>query len=252
LLQERERRMNVELVRLSKVMADRGMCSRREADDFIARGLVMVDGQPITQLGTKIRPDQQITLAPAALDERRELVTVLLNKPVAYVSGQPEKNYSPAVVLITAANQEVSPRGQRFDPKMLQGLAPAGRLDIDSRGLLVFTQDGTLARKLTAENSEVDKEYIVRVKGDLSDETVQLLRHGLILDDRPLKPAGVERLQFDQLRLVLREGRHRQIRRMCAAVSLDVLSLKRVRVGRIKLGTLPEGHWRLLEAGEEF
>ena len=131
-------------------------------------------------------------------------------------------------------------------------LAPAGRLDIDSTGLLVLTQDGRIARRLSGEDSKVDKEYLVRVEGQLDDEGLALLNHGLELDGVRLRPAKVEWINDDQLRFELREGRKRQIRRMCELVGLNVLGLKRVRIGHIKLGDLPLGEWRYLREDESF
>lgn len=244
--------MPEEPVRLSKLMAERGLCSRREADEYISRGLVFVDGERVTTLGTKVYPHQTITLAPEARRQQRELVTILLNKPVGYVSGQPEKGYRAAVELITPENRAPDVPGPDWNPRHLRGLAPAGRLDIDSQGLLVFTQDGRLARLLTGEKGELEKEYLVRVSGDLDEQGLALLRHGLALDGRPLRPAKVEWLNREQLRFILREGRKRQIRRMCEAVGLKVLGLKRIRIGRVRLGRLPPGQWRYLQPGERF
>lgn len=241
-----------EPLRLSKLMAQRGLCSRREADEFISRGLVFVDGVKVDVLGTKVSPDQTITLAPEAQKQQQSLATILLNKPIGYVSGQPEKGYKPAVELITAANRWEESEGSPFRKEFLKGLAPAGRLDIDSKGLLVFTQDGRLAKRLTGENSNIEKEYLVRVAGTLDNASLRLLRHGLALDDKPLKPAEVEWINQDQLRFVLREGRKRQIRRMCDLVGLKVVGLKRVRIGKVKLGKLPEGQWRHLQPDETF
>lgn len=233
-------------------MAQRGLCSRREADDYISRGLVYVDGVRVDVLGTKVLSHQSITLAAEAEAQQQGLATFLLNKPIGYVSGQPEKGYKPAVELITPENRAEDFPGPVFEKSQLRGLAPAGRLDIDSKGLLVFTQDGRLAKQLTGENSGIEKEYLVRVGGELGERGMALLRHGLSLDDRPLKPAHVEWINADQLRFVLTEGRKRQIRRMCELVGLEVLGLKRVRIGRIKLGKLPEGQWRYLAASEAF
>jgi 23S rRNA pseudouridine2604 synthase len=241
-----------EPVRLSKLMAQRGICSRREADEFIRRGLVFVDGGRIDTLGTKVLPHQTIVLADDARQEQESLVTILLNKPVGYVSGQPEKGYEPAVALITAENRAAEFEEPEFRKEHLHGLAPAGRLDIDSKGLLVFTQDGRLAKQLTAANSQIEKEYLVRVAGDLDDSGLALLRHGLTLDEKPLLPARVEWINPHQLRFVLVEGRKRQIRRMCDQVALKVTGLKRVRIGRVPLGKLPEGQWRYLQPGETF
>lgn len=239
-------------VRLSKVMSERGLCSRREADGFIERGWVLVDGQRVSELGTRIDPNAEITLAPQARRRQSERVTILLHKPVGYVSGQPEPGYEPAVSLIGAGNQFDRDTAQTFDFSHLKGLAPAGRLDIDSTGLLVLTQDGRIARQLIGDDSEVDKEYLVRVEGALDEHGLALLNHGLELDGRKLRRAKVEWINEDQLRFVLREGRKRQIRRMCELVGLKVVGLKRIRIGRIRLGDLPLGQWRFLREDEGF
>ncbi|MCC4117392.1 pseudouridine synthase [Aromatoleum toluclasticum] len=239
-------------VRLSKVMAERGLCSRREADEFIERGWVLVDGQCVSELGSRIDPDAEITLAPQASRRQSQRVTILLHKPVGYVSGQPEPGYEPAVSLIGAGNQFDRETAQPFDFSHLKGLAPAGRLDIDSTGLLVLTQDGRIARQLIGDDSDVDKEYLVRVEGSLDQHGLALLNHGLELDGRKLRHAKVEWINEDQLRFVLREGRKRQIRRMCELVGLKVVGLKRIRIGRVRLGDLPLGQWRFLREDERF
>ena len=243
----------MEKVRLSKLMSEQGLCSRREADRYIELGWVFVDGERISELGTKISPTQKITLNKAAQVQQTSRVTILLNKPVGYVSGQPEPGYQPAVVLIKPENQFVSQRSsKRFQPNHLKNLAPAGRLDIDSQGLLVLTQDGRIAKQLIGEHSRIEKEYLVRVEGVLPREKLALLNYGLSLDGQLLKPAQVTWLNQDQQRFILVEGKKRQIRRMCELVNLEVMGLKRVRIGKVKLGNLPEGQWRYLEAGEQF
>ncbi len=243
----------MESIRLSKLMASRGICSRREADAFIERGWVRVDGEVVDTLGTKVRPDQVVTLSEEARASQTETVTILLNKPIGYVSGQPEKGYPPAVSLVVETARFKGDRSPRkFDRSHLKGLAPAGRLDIDSTGLLVLTQDGRIARQLIGENSEVEKEYLVRVQGDVTEEGLRLLRHGLSLDGKALRPADVSRLNGDQLKFVLKEGKKRQIRRMCGQVKLKVVGLKRVRIGRVPLGGLPVGQWRYLGEDERF
>ena len=140
----------------------------------------------------------------------------------------------------------------RFSPAHYKGLAPAGRLDIDSTGLLVMTQDGRIAKQLIGEDSGVDKEYLVRVTGRLSAKDLARLNFGLALDGVPLKRAEVAWQNRDQLRFVLREGKKRQIRRMCELVGLTVTGLKRVRIGRVLLGDLPQGQWRYLRSDERF
>lgn len=239
-----------EKIRLSKLMAEKGLCSRREADDLISRGLVYVNGIVVDQLGTKVSRDVRVSLATEALQERKRLATIILNKPIGYVSAQPEPDKTPAIRLITPENQFLKNDKRRLRPTDLDGLAVAGRLDIDSQGLLIFTQDGSLARHIIGEDSDIEKEYLVRVSGDLPQEKLELLRHGLSLDGKKLKPAGVEWINQDQLRFLLKEGRKRQIRRMCEMVGLKVLGLKRVRTGRLRLGDLPEGQWRFLRNDE--
>ncbi|HNC21531.1 MAG: Ribosomal large subunit pseudouridine synthase B [Candidatus Accumulibacter cognatus] len=239
-------------VRIAKLMAERGLCSRRDADEYIARGWVFVDGRRVSELGTRAHPDAVITLDRQAQANQQSRLTILLHKPVGYVSGQPEPGCKPAVTLIRPETQYRTPDTPAFHPSCLKGLAPAGRLDIDSTGLLVLTQDGRVARQLIGENSMIDKEYLVRVEGHLDARGLALLQHGLSLDERKLKPAQVAWLNGDQLRFVLHEGRKRQIRRMCELVGLRVTGLKRVRVGAVRLGDLPLGQWRFLRPGERF
>lgn len=243
----------MEEVRLSKLMSEQGLCSRREADSFIEKGWVFVNGLRVNQLGTKVSRDAQIQLAPEAEKRQQQLVTVMLNKPVGYVSAQPEDGYTPAIKLLTRENfggPVKSGHGLDLEPISLRGLAPTGRLDIESQGLLIFTQDGRLAKQILSEDSHVEKEYLVRVQGSLTTEQLMLLREGLMLDEVPLKKAHVEWVNEDQLRFVLVEGKKRQIRRMCEQVGLTVKGLKRVRIGNLKLGNLPEGQWRFIQADE--
>ena len=271
--------------RLNKRLAELGLCSRREADDWIARGWVYVNGE-VAEMGVKVMPQDRVTVERAAQRQQDSQVTILLNKPIGYVSGQAEDGHEPAVVLINPRTHwREDPSGLRFTPPHLRGLAPAGRLDIDSVGLLVLTQDGRVARQIIGENATMDKEYLVRVvyqgpgparavapgtraqplqEIDENDpvstnvqavfppELLERLRHGLSLDGQPLKPAKVEWQNPEQLRFVLTEGKKRQIRRMCEQVGLKVVGLKRIRIGRVTLGNLPVGQWRYLGAHERF
>lgn len=240
-------------IRLSKLMSERGLCSRREADSYIERGLVFVDGKRVSELGTKVDPDCAIRLDREASAQQQQRVTLLLHKPIGYVSGQPEPGYQPAVTLIRPETLWQDGRaGPAFSREHLKGLAPAGRLDIDSTGLLVLTQDGRIARQLIGEDSEVEKEYLVRVEGDLDDRGFALLNHGLSLDGKKLRPARVFWQNADQLCFILKEGRKRQIRRMCELVGLTVVGLKRVRIGQVRLSDLPLGQWRYLGEDERF
>ena len=239
--------------RLSKRMSELGLCSRREADEWIENGWVKVDGDVVTVLGTRVDPGCAITIDPRAHQHQSQAVTILLNKPIGYVSGQAEDGHTPASVLLKPENRWADDAsGIKFTPVHLRGLAPAGRLDIDSTGLIVFTQDGRVAKRLIGMDSEVEKEYLVRVEGTLTDEQLNFLRHGMVMDGVNLKPAQVSWANEDQLRFALREGRKRQIRRMCEMVGLVVTGLKRVRTGGVPLGKLPVGQWRYLAKGEKF
>ncbi len=284
-------------VRLNKRMAELGLASRREADDWIAKGWVKVNGK-VAEMGMQVLPDVRIEVTQQAKGAQANQVTILLNKPIGIVSGQAEDGHEPAIKLIQPQNRWADDNARFFfHGSQLKSLVPAGRLDIDSTGLLVLTQDGRVARQLIGEDSGMEKEYLVRVvytgvanpaaanspaatygarvaarpapptqlsRIDDDDpvstdvqsvfpaEKLQLLRHGLRLDDQALKPAKVEWQNPEQLRFVLVEGKKRQIRRMCELVGLKVVGLKRVRVGKVMLGNLPVGQWRYLAPHERF
>src|SRR5450830_672130 len=267
-------------LRLNKRMAELGLASRREADDWIGRGWVKVNGEVAT-MGMQVTPDVRIEINKQAQGQQANQVTILLNKPMGIVSGQAEDGHLPAITLIQPQNRWMDDNARFFfHPKQLQSLVPAGRLDIDSIGLLVLTQDGRVARQLIGEDSVMEKEYLVRVSytgfaepdgrpdrllqmndGDPVSTNVQAvfspaglakLRHGLSLDGQALKPAKVEWQNPEQLRFVLTEGKKRQIRRMCELVGLKVVGLKRVRIGNVMLGNLPVGQWRYLAPHEQF
>lgn len=234
-------------------MSELSLCSRREADEWIENGWVKVDGKVVNTLGVRVPLTARIEVDPAASKHQAEQVTIILNKPIGFVSGQPEDGHRPAMDLLRPENRWAEdPSRTKFVHSHLRGLAPAGRLDIDSTGLIVFTQDGRVARRLIGADSDVEKEYLVRVEGTLTDEQLKLLRHGMELDGVKLKPAQVSWANEDQLRFALREGRKRQIRRMCEMVGLVVTALKRVRTGGVPLGHLPIGQWRYLRPGERF
>ena len=252
-------------VRLNKLMAERGLCSRREADAWIAAGRVRVNGE-VAVMGQRVSPLARVEVDGQAQAESAARLTLLLHKPMGFVSGTPEDGHQAAVTLVTPERRwrgdssGVSLRGA--DRK---GLAPAGRLDADSTGLLVFTQDGRVARRLVGDQGDVEKEYLVRVTCTHQGQVVQQgvrpyvprhvldrLRHGLLLDGQALREAQVTWQNDEQLRFVLRQGKKRQIRRMCEAVGLRVVGLKRVRIGGVALGQLPVGQWRVLGRNEAF
>jgi 23S rRNA pseudouridine2604 synthase len=277
-------------LRLNKRMAELGLASRREADEWIAKGWVKVNGEVAT-MGMQITPDVRIEINKQAQGQQANQVTVLINKPIGLVSGQAEDGHEPAITLVQPQNRWAEDNARFFfHPSQLKSLVPAGRLDIDSTGLLVLTQDGRVARQLIGEDAVMEKEYLVRVvytgaenvaaatsaaatyggkatqlsRIDDDDpvstdvqsvfpaDKLRLLRHGLSLDGQALKPAKVEWQNPEQLRFVLLEGKKRQIRRMCELVGLKVVGLKRVRIGHVMLGNLPVGQWRYLAPHERF
>jgi 23S rRNA pseudouridine2604 synthase len=230
--------------RINKWLASEGVCSRREAEELIGKGLVSIDGQRIEDVGRKIEPGQTLELTHAS---GPAAITAVLNKPIGFVSAQPEGDQVPAARLLTQANLVGAAATM---PTKHSRLAPLGRLDQDSRGLLLLSEDGVLAKALVGENSKLDKEYLVRVTGSINDRKLAALRHGLSLDGRQLKPAKIEPMEPQRLRFILREGRKRQIRRMCELVELEVTDLLRLRIGPLKLGELHEGKWRALAPEE--
>jgi 23S rRNA pseudouridine2604 synthase len=277
-------------MRLNKFMAEQGMASRREADDWISKGWVKVNGR-IAEMGMQVAPDVKIEIDKQAKGQQANLVTILINKPIGLVSGQAEDGHQPAITLVQPQNRWPEDNARFFfHGSHLKSLVPAGRLDIDSTGLLVMTQDGRVARQLIGEDAVMEKEYLVRVvytgqanpqaadsaaatyasiptqlsriddddpvSSDVQSvfpkDKLALLRHGLRLDGQALKHAKVEWQNPEQLRFVLTEGKKRQIRRMCELVGLKVVGLKRVRVGRVMLGNLPVGQWRYLQPHEKF
>lgn len=230
--------------RVNKWLAAEGVCSRREAEALIAKGLVTIDGQRVDDPGRKIAPGQSIEVgAPHA----RPQISAVLNKPVGFVSAQPERDQIPAARLVTRANLIGPPRNL---PTKRTRLAPLGRLDQDSRGLLLLSEDGVLAKAVIGPESKLDKEYLVRVDGRIDEAKLKMLRHGLMLDGRQLKPAKITQIEPQRMRFVLTEGRNRQIRRMCELVDLAVTDLLRIRIGPLNLGDLPEGQWRALSPDE--
>jgi 23S rRNA pseudouridine2604 synthase len=233
--------------RVNKWLAQSGVCSRREAEGLIAEGLVSIDGEVVEDVGRKIDPGQTLTLADKAEKALTSAMTILIHKPRGIVSSQPEPGQTPAVRLLTR-DAQWPPYGAV--PDRDSKLAPVGRLDMESRGLLLMSEDGVVAKAVIGPQSNLEKEYLVAVMGELTDEKLDLLHHGLELDGRQLRPAEVSVVSDMRLRIVLKEGRNRQIRRMCELVELKVVDLFRTRVGPLTLGDMPEGRWRHLSKEE--
>jgi 23S rRNA pseudouridine2604 synthase len=237
--------------RVAKLMAQRGLCSRREAERLIDEGLVTVNGVVMREQGCKAAPDADIRIAERGTSRLAAQVTIALHKPLGIVSTQPEPGQTPAWKLVkhATASGEVDVELLGRITRDASSLSVAGRLDRASRGLLVLTQDGTVARRIIA-GEGVEKCYVVTTREPVTDGQIRKLRGPLRLDDRELRPMQVQRLGDDTLRFVLVEGRKHQIRRVLRHVGLNVADLVRTAVGPIALGDLPEGRWRLVTASE--
>ncbi|KQS56134.1 pseudouridylate synthase [Brevundimonas sp. Leaf363] len=231
--------------RINKWLGQSGVCSRREAEGLIAEGLVSIDGETVLDAGRKILTGQTLTLSDRAEASLASSISIILHKPAGYVSGQPEPGKLPAARLLIAENRV----GDGTIPGR-DAVPPIGRLDEDSRGLLLMSTDGVVAKAVIGPESDLEKEYLVRVRGDITEDKLTWLRHGLELDGRKLKPARVTQMEPNRLRFILKEGRNRQIRRMCELVDLGVSDLWRIRVGPLNLTGLNEGQWRALTTEE--
>ena len=222
--------------RLQKLLSAAGVCSRRAAESYILEGRVKVNGLTV-QLGTKADPERdEITVDGIPLPRNEKRVWLMLNKPRGYVTTlSDEKGRKTAAELVAGCGVRVW---------------PVGRLDLDSEGLLLFTNDGEGTNYLLHPGHEVEKEYHVTVEGDI-EAALPLLRGPMELDGEPLAPAGVELLPGgNKLSVTIHQGKNRQVRRMCAAAGLTVKRLRRVREGSLGLGGLPSGKWRQLSERE--
>lgn len=225
------------LERLQKILSRAGVASRREAETFIAAGRVAVNGTVVTELGSKADPQQdRITLDGKPLLLKLERVYLVLYKPAGYVTTLKDPEGRPTVTdLLKGVGERVY---------------PVGRLDYNTEGLLLLTNDGDWANRLAHPRHEVEKEYLVKVRGRVTPEQVRRLADGVELDDGATAPARVmivhESERNSRLTITIHEGRYRQVRRMCEAVSLAVASLKRTRYGFLDLGDLRPGEYRRL------
>ncbi len=229
--------------RLHKVLAAAGVASRREAEKLIASGHVSVDGKIITELGTKVDPEHvTISVDGAVIDLHPRKVYILLNKPRGYTSSRRDPH---AVRLVTDLVKDVA-----------ESIYPVGRLDVDTEGLLVMTNDGDFAFKLTHPSHKVEKSYRAEVRGAVSHDELKKLSEGLLLDDGMTAPAKATLLALHTTRqtsiveLTITEGRNRQVRRMLAAIAHPVTRLIRTRVGNLTVGKLMPGEWRFLTPQE--
>lgn len=236
-------------VRLSKVVCHQFNCSRREAELLIEGGWVMVDGEVVETPQFKVL-DHVITLHPDASIDPIEPVTMLLHKPVGYdVWDGPQ----PALALLSADNHIADdPTRIRLLKKHFVGLQPLLPLEREECGLQVFTQDFRVARKLKEDDYKIEQEFIVEVAGEIEPGGLKLLNHGLDFNGKPLPPIKVSWQNETRLRFALKLPQPWQIEYMCDYVGLTVLSMKRLRIGRIPLAGMPPGQWRYLPNHEKF
>lgn len=220
-------------MRLNKYIAYLNIASRREADKLIKDGKVKVNGEII--INPAIQVDEKDEIICDIENYKSEKIYIKLNKPVGYVVSNNKKEGKPIYKLL--------------DEK-LKKLYPVGRLDKDSKGLILFTNDGIFSRKIIGEESECEKEYYVKLEGIISDGVLKKLEFGISLDGKKLKPAIVKRVSKNSFNIILKEGRNRQIRRMCEKVGFEVILLKRLRISNIYLNDLQEGKFEYLTKDE--
>jgi 23S rRNA pseudouridine2605 synthase len=229
--------------RLHKYMARCGVASRRKCEQMIIAGIVSVNGISITSPGYCIEPGKdRVKVAGRVISDTKQKVYIMLNKPLGYVSTARDQFNRPTVIDL------VKGVGQR--------IYPVGRLDYDSQGLILLTNDGDFAHRMMHPSHQVNKEYLALVNGYVSRETVEKLRNGVEIDGKATDTAIVNvawrKSGKTLLRLIIHEGRNRQVRKMCGAVGHPVEMLKRVAIGDLRLGNLPEGKWRYLTRQEVY
>ena len=223
--------------RLQKLIARAGICSRREAEKLILAGRVSVDGKIVRELGQKAEINQNIRVDGKILHFDTEKIYIMLNKPRGYVSTVHDERGRKTI--INLLNDSISER-----------IFPIGRLDLNTEGLILLTNDGDLTNALIHPRFEVEKTYIAKISGEITEKKLDLLRNGIELDDGLTAPAKVHLLEENLVEITIHEGKNRQIRRMFSAIGCDVKKLRRIRFAGLKLENLPVGHFRALTSAE--
>ncbi len=226
--------------RLQKVMAHAGVASRRKSEEIIAEGRVSVNGEIVTEMGFKVDPEVDVIEVDGELISKEKRVYLLLNKPEGYIT--------------TVSDPEDRPTVMDLIPDLKQRVYPAGRLDFDSSGLLILTNDGELTYKLTHPKKEVDKTYWVRAKGKIEREDFNKFEEGMIIDGQKTSAAVIKNVDYQDdttvFEIIIHEGRNRQIRRMCKIAGFSVLKLKRIGFAFLTIEGLDEGEYRYLRDEE--
>lgn len=224
------------MLRLNKYIANSGYCSRRKAEEYILAGKVRINGKIVEELGTMVNEEKdKVVINGKNIYLEDDNVYIMLNKPIGYV---------------TTNNEQFGRKSTSDIVKVKKRVFPIGRLDMNTEGLLLFTNDGDFANKLTHPSHSITKTYIVKVKGELTDEKIEILRSGVDIGDYVTKEATVDKIEDDKLKIVISEGKNRQIRRMCEALNLKVLALKRTKIGNLELGELQLRKYRFLKKSE--
>ncbi|MGH8855891.1 MAG: rRNA pseudouridine synthase [Telluria sp.] len=244
--------MTDEIIRLAKRVAAQLGCSRAEAERYIAGGWVSVDGNPVEDPATRVAPSQDVRLLKGATAEEPAPVTILLHKPAGFNSGVGTRGEQ-ALDCVKAETHEAQGHGQqRFLKRHLNKLTMTSPLETDASGLVVLTQDFRVARKLVDEASRVEQEYIVDVTGTIKPGGLALLNHGLTFNAKPIAPMKVSWQNEHRLRFALKDVRPGLINHMCNEVGLEIVEMRRIRIGRISMAGLPVGQWRYLLEYERF
>jgi 23S rRNA pseudouridine2604 synthase len=244
--------MDDEGIRLAKRVAEMVPCSRAEAERYIAGGWVSVDGTVAEDPATRVTDEQDVALLPGATAAEPPPVTILLHKPAGYNAGVGAQG-QPALECVTADTLVAADHGQqRFLKRHLLRLTMTSPLETSASGLVVYTQDFRVARKLVDDAARIEQEYVVEVAGQIREGGLALLNHGLTFSGKPIAPMKVSWQNETRLRFALKGVRPGQIEHMCRAVGLEVAAMKRIRIGRISMASLPAGHWRYLHEYERF
>ena len=239
-------------IRLAKRVAELASCSRAEAERYIANGGVTVDAAVVEDPATRVTPSQNVALLPGASADEAPPVTILLHKPEGMNSGVGVRGAN-ALECLTAETLVVGGHGQpRFLKRHLARLTLCTPLETDASGLLVYSQDFRVVRKLLDDGERVEHEYVVEVSGGIREGGLALLNHGLSFSGKPVNPMKVSWQSEGRLRFAAKGVRPGQLEHMCAAVGLTVTDIKRLRVGRMSMGGLPVGQWRYLTDYERF
>ncbi len=228
--------------RLQKYLANAGIASRRKCEELILQGKVEVNGNVVTELGTKVTSKDVVKYDGKIVKPEEEKIYILLNKPIGYITTAHEQFGRDKVLDLIKINKRI---------------VPVGRLDMYTSGALILTNDGELVNKLTHPKNEIDKTYNVTLKGKITESEIESLKNGVIIDDNYLtKPAKVKILKIDEeknisrVQIIIHEGKNRQIRKMCEAINKKVLALHRSKIGSLEVKDLKPGEWRYLSSNE--